>query len=340
MAKARKVGRQQTFRSWFIQNCEDALGCAHARHAGVEARPQQAQRQVELWRQDQHKEGLLKGQAPVQQAQADLDRHHGRAERGNQSPAPGRRGRSPAARSSSPGGKRSLTCSITCHLGAAAPEGLQRRQPLQHIQKVGAHAAEALPLAAVSDLGRLPIKTMKMGISGAVSSSTSARKRVERENKDQEGQRHERRQDQLRQVLAEVGIQRSRCHPRAVLVSSPLRSPRAVDWAQRQDMLRDERLAQAGFDAHGNGTGRDFAAPGSAPPAAGLTPRQDHQQAGSPVQGVPFQENLADHLAQQTRPGSPPARRAANPDTMVRTSAKRLCATRRSKRRSRFMWRS
>ena len=141
---------------------------------------------------------------------------------------------------------------------------------------------------------------MKKGISGAVTRKTMPESRSIGKTKNQDGSGNERGDNQLRQVLAEVGIQRFDAFDRGGGQFAGALSAR-VGGTQLED-VREEPLAQVGLDLDCHGIGGDFVQPGQqGAPADG---DQDQlQRVPSLPRGTVPEEDVVDRSAEQ--PGLP-----------------------------------
>ena len=87
-----------------------------------------------------------------------------------------------------------------------------------------------------------------------------AGEQVNGENKDQDAERNERRDDQLRQILAEIGVQGfDSLHRGCGQLAGPFGA--GISGTKVLDM-GEEFFAQVGFDPHGHNIGADFVQPG------------------------------------------------------------------------------
>ena len=172
----------------------------------MEPHSQGTQRQVELGRQHQDEQGLRIAQLPIQQAQANLHCHHGRAERAHQLERQGREERHPQHPERGPAVPFTGSGDpLSLHL--ALTQGFEGRQSLQHIQEMGAQAAEGGPLFASEGLGCAADQGHKDRQQRSSDQQHDPGQPVQREYYQQDGERHQRRQRQLRQVLAEIRLQ-------------------------------------------------------------------------------------------------------------------------------------
>ena len=164
-----------------LKHVEDALCGGDARHAGVEARAQLPQRQVELGREDEDEEGRLERQAAREQAQADLDRDDGGAERADH--LQHERGQERHPQHLQRRVPVLLADAADQHdLLAAAVEQLQGGQPLQHVEEVRGEPAERRPLPARERIGQAADQRHEDGDQRRGQQEHQARERVDRED--------------------------------------------------------------------------------------------------------------------------------------------------------------
>ena len=107
---------------------------------------------------------------------------------------------------------------------------------------------------------------MKKGISGAVNSSTDRGKRIEREDDEKNAQGNQRADDQLRKVLAEIGIQCLDALDRRCGKVAGAFSP-CVGRPQRQD-VGEQSFPKICLDLYGGAVRRYFVDPYQEPPAS------------------------------------------------------------------------
>ena len=241
-----------------FQHLEYAPRRGDARDPRVETRAQQAQRQVELGRQNQDKERLLERQPAVEHPQPDLHRDDRGAERADHLEHQRREEGDPQH------SQRRVTVAIADFgddrdLFAAAVEQLERRQPLQHVQEVCAHPAQGRPLPSRQAIGHAADEDHEDRDERRGQQQHQTGEGVQGEDNQQESYRDQHGQRQLWQVLAEVGIQRLDPLDRGVdQLSGPLAA--GVGRAQRQQVY-GQALAQVGFHARGDPVGRQLAGP-------------------------------------------------------------------------------
>ena len=189
-----------------LQDGEDLVRGGDARHAGVEARAEQAQGQVELGGEQQNEERLLEGQAPVEQAQADLYGDDGGAERGDHLQ---RQGGEEGDAQHAHGGKAEALGGVAddLDLRPAAGEHLERSQPLEHVEEIGVEAGERRPLAAGGGLRPVTDQDHKDGDERGGEQQDQCGEGVDGEDEEQEDERRQGCQGELGQVLGVVGVQ-------------------------------------------------------------------------------------------------------------------------------------
>ena len=117
-----------------------------------------------------------------------------------------------------------------------------------------------------------------------------------RKNKKQNTQGDKRGDDQLRQVLAEIGVQRLNPCQRGVDQFSGAFGA-GIGRAEAQDLIK-QAPAQIAFDAHGHGIGTYFTAPGQ-----DCTEKDNQknkaEKPGNIRQRLPTQENPRYYLAER-----------------------------------------
>ncbi len=246
------------FRQRHIQNLKNALRRADAVHPGVEAQPEQAQRQVEIGRENQDKEGGEKFHSAVEQTEADFNGDDGGG-KGRQQ-FQGQRGEE--------GDPQDLHGHIAVALGdvfddlglaAGLVEGFEGRQALEHIVKVRREPPQRLELAAGQGLAGAADQDHEKRDERGGQQENHARERVERKNEEQHRERNGGRQDDLRQILAEVGFEGfDAVDGREGQFAGAFGL--GVGRAERRQVA-DEPFAQVGFDALGDQVGGDFGAP-------------------------------------------------------------------------------
>ncbi len=172
----------------------------------MEARPEQAQGQVELGGKQQDEERLLEGQAPVEQAQADLDGDDGGAEGGDHLQ---RQGGEEGDAQHAHGGEAEALGGVADdpHLRPAAGEHLERSQPLEHVEEVGVEAGECRPLAAGGGLRLIADEHHENGDERGGEQQDQGGEGVDGEDEEQEDQRRQGSQGELGQVLGVIGVQ-------------------------------------------------------------------------------------------------------------------------------------
>ena len=231
----RSVRAREAYRC--IEDRKDTPGGCHSGRGSMKTHAQGTQRQVELGSQDEHEQRLFEGKATIEQAQADLHRHHRRAEGRKQLQDQGRQ----EADLEHPHGRLTKTLADFGNdrrLLAAASEQLERGQALQHIQKVSAHATERAPLPPAEPLGQAADQDHENGDQGSRQQEDQAGKRIEGSYEHQDGEGHQGGQGKLGQILAEVGVERL----------DPL--------DQRVDQLAAALASRVAFGAAGGGVHR------------------------------------------------------------------------------------
>ena len=175
--------------------------------ARVEACAQQAQRQIELGGQDQHEQGIAEEHLAVEQTQADLHRDDGGAERADHLQHQRRQECHPQHVQR---GVPVLACNLADDgdLLSAAVEQLEGGQALQDVEEVAAHAAERGPLALGQCVGEAADQHHEDRDERGRQHQHRGRERVARGDKCDQGERHDGCERKLRQILAEIGIQR------------------------------------------------------------------------------------------------------------------------------------
>ena len=280
-----------------LQHLEHTPRRRDTRDPRVETRAQQAQRQIEFGRQDQDKERLLERQSAVEHPQPDLHRDDRRAERADHLQHQRREEGNPQHT------QRRIPVALADlgddrDLFAAAVEQLERRQPLQHVEEVRAHPAEGGPLLPRQAVGQAADEDHEDGDERRGQQQHQAGEGVQRKDDQQKGQRDQHGQRQLRQVLAEVGVQRLDPFDRGVDQFSRALAA-GIGRAQRQQMC-GQALAQVGFHARGDPAGRQLAGPEQQSPDDGDGCQRDEQRQDV-RQREAAQENAVHHAGQHTR---------------------------------------
>jgi len=287
----------------------------------MKAGAEQPQGQVELGSQEKDKEALLECELAVQQAEPDLDRHHGGAQRGDPLQNQGReKGHAQHTHRRAP--KLVADLGDGADLLPAAAEEFEGRQSLEHIQKVGAHAAERAPLLLRQAIGQPPNEDHEQRDEGCGEEHDQARGPIEGEDKEQDGQRHKGSQGQLGQVLAEIGVEGlDALDGRVGQFTAALAT--GVGRAQGRQ-VGGELGADVALDTTGHGIGRHLCSPGQSRPQQ--TQDQEGEQQGchrfesacgqkdlahDPAEDVGLQDN--GHAAQKTQPYSQQQGKASRP---------------------------
>ncbi len=270
----------------------------------MEAGAERAQGHVELGREYQQKERRLEFHAVIQQAETNLHGDDGCAEGGQQFQRQCRK----------EGDAQHAQCGVTelvadlrdgAGLSLGLTEELQRGQALQAVEEVRAEQAQGFVLAFGDGLCALADHDHKEGNQRRGDQEDDARQQVDGENKDEDREGNEGGDDQLRQVLAKVGIQRLDALDRGGGQLAGALSAR-VGGTQLED-VREEPLAQVGLDLDRHGIGGDFVQPGQegAPADGDQDPLQEGRHIG---EGLSQQEHVVDRGAEQ--PGLPDGQQA------------------------------
>ena len=135
------VGHRRSLWLWRVQQREDALRRRFARRPRMILEGKLAQRQEELWSQQQDRQRAVEGDQPVHQAQADL--HGDKRCRRDGGPFERERGLEGCAQHLHRRAAKALA-DLRDDLGLllAAPKELQGSQALQHVEEVRAHPAQ------------------------------------------------------------------------------------------------------------------------------------------------------------------------------------------------------
>ena len=239
---------------------EDPLRCLGSGCARVEARAERTQGLVELGGEEEDEERLLEGELAIEQAQADGDRHHRRADRRDQL----EHERREEGHAQDPHRRRAEALADLRDRGdllAAAAEELQRGQALQDVEEVGAQAAEGLPLLAGQGVGQAADQDHEEGEKGGGEEQDDAGERIAREDEGQDGERDQDGQRQMGQILAEVGVKGvdSFGHDHGQLAGALCAR---VERAKGEE-VSEKALAQGQLDVSGDLDGGRVAAVGS-----------------------------------------------------------------------------
>lgn len=224
----------------------------------MEARAKQPKRQVELGRQDEHEKRLLERETTIEQAQADLDGHDGCAYGGDHLLHERRKERH-AQYAQRPVAKAVADLCDNLYLVAGATEQLERRQSLQRVQKVRAHARKHLPLPPRQCIGQVADEDHKHRDDRRSQQQHQAGDEIEGKDKNEERHRHKDGQRELWKILAKVSVKRLNALDRRVDQFTAALAV-GVGWSQSQN-VRQEPPAQIALDPTCHAMGRHFAGP-------------------------------------------------------------------------------
>ena len=189
-----------------IEYLEDPFGGGLALHPGVAVSAELAQGPVELGRQEQHQEGVLEGDGAVDQAHPQDHRDEryggGRHELEHQ---PGEERVAQHLQGTLP--ELAANPLHLLFLGRDASERLERRQALQGVEEVRAHAREREPLAPRVLLGVAPDQDHHHRYNRRGNDQQHRAGDVARKDVAHYQQRNGGAQEDLRQVAGEVRIQ-------------------------------------------------------------------------------------------------------------------------------------
>ena len=260
----------------------------------MEARPQQAQGQVELGGEQQDEERLLEGQAPVKQAQADLDGDDGGAERGDHLQ---RQGGEEGDAQHTHGRQAEALGGVAddLDLRPAAGEHLERCQPLEHVEGVGVEAGEGGPLAAGGGLRLVADEHHENGDERGGEEQDQGGEGVDGEDEEQEDQRRKGSQGELGQVLGVIGVQGfdtlgGGSHELAAALSAGIGGTQVEEAAE-------QARAQVELEAAGEGGGGKRSPPQTEQSTREDKDEEERQGRQHLIEGGAAQEDAADYCA-------------------------------------------
>ena len=189
-----------------LEHLEDVLGRLHPFGAGVVVRPEEAERKVRLGGEDEDEQGGGEAQVATEQTKADGHRHERHGEGGQQledqrreerHPQGGHGGRAVAVRDVADRG----------HLGLGPAEDLEGREAGHHVEEVAGQALEQTGLASHPNLRRGAHQRHEQRDQRHRHRDDHRRDPVGPQHHDDDGDRDDDGQEQLREIPGEVAVQ-------------------------------------------------------------------------------------------------------------------------------------
>ena len=289
-----------------VQHRKDPRRRRLARGAGVIGEGQLAQRHEKLRGEQQHRQRPFKGKCIRHQAQADLQRHQCRGrggrplqhERGLESGGQDFHGGAAEALTDGRDGRRLLT---------AAAERLERRQPLEHVQEVGAHPAHVGETALGQLAGAAADERHEHDQHRPRKEQHQRCQRVDEQNDQEDERGDECRQRSGGDELGYVAVQRFDAADRAV---DQLAAALAAGQRRAQsDQTFREARAEPPFQTVGRALRQPFIAPQQHRAQRQRAQRRS-QQRNHRVERLPAQEDPVDDAGDEQRLQDEQQRRA------------------------------